>query len=102
MRQILRRNADAGVADGEYAQLSLLMDLQSQRTAVLDELYRVIGQVVHHSVQMVAVAHDGQPFLEVALHIQLFFSIFCSNESRICAVISVKSNGAGLRISSPD
>ena len=46
MRQILRRNADAGVADSEYAQLSLLMDLQPQRTAVLDELYRVIGQVV--------------------------------------------------------
>ena len=73
MWQILRRNADAGVADGEYAQLSLLMDLQPQRTAVLDELYRVIGQVVHHAVQVVAVTHDGQPFLEVALHIQLLF-----------------------------
>ena len=47
------------------------MRLEGQPAALVDELHRVVHEVVHRAVQVVAVAHDDQPVVKLALYLQL-------------------------------
>ena len=73
MRQVVRRDPRTRVADRERAEFALRVRAQAQPPAFIDELYRIVHEIVHRAVQVVAVAHDDQPVIQLAAHIQLFF-----------------------------
>ena len=49
------------------------MGAERQPAALVDELHRIVHQIVYRAVQMVAVAHDDQPVIKLALYLQLLF-----------------------------
>ena len=49
------------------------MGAERQPAALVDELHRIVHQIVYRTVQMVAVAHDDQPVIKLALYLQLLF-----------------------------